>query len=149
MGGEFPLGEREPILAGPIWKSWNGMAGFLIIARQGWGNHNRHGIGREAAASEDAGRVDGAPKGKRCATRVRSIRGKRNIVLKARQMGLTTWAAARFFLKTITRPGTLTLEVAHTERRPKKYSESCIGSWIGCRKSYEGAIEDQGRIPAN
>jgi hypothetical protein len=42
-------------------------------------------------------------------------RGQRNIVLKARQLGLTTWAAARFFLKTITRPGTLTLEVAHTQ----------------------------------
>jgi len=42
-------------------------------------------------------------------------RGQRNIVLKARQMGLTTWAAARFFLKTITQPGTLTLEVAHTQ----------------------------------
>jgi hypothetical protein len=41
-------------------------------------------------------------------------RGERNIVLKARQMGLTTWAAARFFLKTITQPGTMTLEVAHT-----------------------------------
>ena len=41
-------------------------------------------------------------------------RGQQNIVLKARQMGLTTWAAARFFLKTITRPGTLTLEVAYT-----------------------------------
>jgi hypothetical protein len=42
-------------------------------------------------------------------------RGRRNIVLKARQMGLTTWAAARFFLKTITHPGTLTLQVAHTQ----------------------------------
>jgi hypothetical protein len=42
-------------------------------------------------------------------------RGQRNIVLKARQMGLTTWAAARFFLRTITHPGTLTLEVAHTQ----------------------------------
>ncbi len=42
-------------------------------------------------------------------------RGQRNIVLKARQMGMTTWAAARFFLRTITRPGTLTLEVAHTQ----------------------------------
>ena len=42
-------------------------------------------------------------------------RGQRNIVLKARQMGLTTWAAARFFLKTVTQPGTLTLEVAHTQ----------------------------------
>jgi hypothetical protein len=42
-------------------------------------------------------------------------RGEQNIVLKARQMGLTTWVAARFFLKTITQPGTLTLEVAHTQ----------------------------------
>ena len=42
-------------------------------------------------------------------------RGQGNIVLKARQMGLTTWAAARFFLKTITQPGTLTLQVAHTQ----------------------------------
>jgi hypothetical protein len=43
-------------------------------------------------------------------------RGQRNIVLKARQMGITTWVAARFFLKTITHPGTLTLEVAHTQQ---------------------------------
>jgi len=42
-------------------------------------------------------------------------RRERNIVLKARQMGLTTWAAARFFLKTISQPGTLTLQVAHTQ----------------------------------
>jgi hypothetical protein len=42
-------------------------------------------------------------------------RGKKNIVLKARQMGLTTWVAARFFLKTIMQPGTMTLEVAHTQ----------------------------------
>ena len=42
-------------------------------------------------------------------------RGGHNIILKARQMGLTTWAAARFFLRTITRPGTLTLQVAHTQ----------------------------------
>ncbi len=41
-------------------------------------------------------------------------RGRQNIVLKARQMGVTTWAAGRFFLRTITRPGTLTLQVAHT-----------------------------------
>jgi hypothetical protein len=43
-----------------------------------------------------------------------SRRGTRNIVLKARQMGLTTWVAARFFMRTITRPGTLTVQVAHT-----------------------------------
>jgi hypothetical protein len=41
-------------------------------------------------------------------------RGRKNIVLKARQLGLTTWAAGRFFLKTITTPGTLSLQVAHT-----------------------------------
>ena len=39
-------------------------------------------------------------------------RGRQNIVLKARQMGISTWIAGRFFLKTITRPGTLTLLVA-------------------------------------
>ncbi len=43
-------------------------------------------------------------------------RGRQNIVLKARQMGITTWTAARFFLKTISRPGTLTLQVAHTQQ---------------------------------
>lgn len=41
-------------------------------------------------------------------------RRQQNIVLKARQMGLTTWIAARFFLKTISQPGTLTVQVAHT-----------------------------------
>jgi hypothetical protein len=40
-------------------------------------------------------------------------RGRQNIVLKARQMGISTWVAGRFFLRTITRPGTLTVEVAH------------------------------------
>ena len=41
--------------------------------------------------------------------------GTKNIVLKARQMGISTWVAARFFLSTITRPGTLTVQVAHTQ----------------------------------
>ncbi len=41
--------------------------------------------------------------------------GAKNIVLKARQMGISTWVAARFFLSTITRPGTLTVQVAHTQ----------------------------------
>ncbi|HEX4021628.1 MAG TPA: terminase [Acidobacteriaceae bacterium] len=39
-------------------------------------------------------------------------RGQHNIVLKARQMGISTWIAGRYFLKTITRPGTLTVQVA-------------------------------------
>ncbi len=41
--------------------------------------------------------------------------GKRNIVLKARQVGITTYVAARYFIETITRPGTLTVQVAHSE----------------------------------
>src|SRR2546427_560133 len=32
--------------------------------------------------------------------------GRRNVVLKARQLGITTYVAARFFIKTITQPGT-------------------------------------------
>ena len=41
-------------------------------------------------------------------------RGRENIVVKARQMGLTTWIAGRFFLKTITGRGVMTVQVAHT-----------------------------------
>jgi hypothetical protein len=41
-------------------------------------------------------------------------RGPRNIVVKARQMGMTTWVAGRFFLKTITARGVLTVQVAQT-----------------------------------
>ena len=41
---------------------------------------------------------------------------KRNIVLKARQLGITTYVAARFFLNCITRPGTMCVQVAHDQR---------------------------------
>lgn len=40
---------------------------------------------------------------------------KRNIVLKARQVGITTYVAARFFVQTMTQPGTLTVQVAHNQ----------------------------------
>ncbi len=40
---------------------------------------------------------------------------RRNIVLKARQLGITTYVAARYFIQTITRPGTLTVQVAHDQ----------------------------------
>jgi hypothetical protein len=42
--------------------------------------------------------------------------GQRNIVLKARQLGITTHVAAKFFLETINKPGTLTVQVAHDQR---------------------------------
>jgi hypothetical protein len=41
-------------------------------------------------------------------------RGQHNIIVKARQMGITTWVAGRFFLKTITSTGVLTVQVAQT-----------------------------------
>jgi len=40
---------------------------------------------------------------------------RRNVVLKARQLGISTYVAARFFVDTITRPGTLTVQVAHDQ----------------------------------
>ena len=41
--------------------------------------------------------------------------GPRNIVLKARQLGITTYVAARFFIDTVTRPGSLSVQVAHDQ----------------------------------
>jgi hypothetical protein len=61
--------------------------------------------------------------------------GRQNIVLKARQMGLTTWVAARFFLRTITRPGTLTLQVAHTR-------EAAEGIFAVVRRMWSGLPRD-------
>jgi len=42
-------------------------------------------------------------------------RGRKNIVLKARQMGVTTWIAGQFLLRTLTHPGTVTLQVAYNQ----------------------------------
>jgi hypothetical protein len=56
--------------------------------------------------------------------RFEAARGRRNIVLKARQMGITTWVAGRYFLKTIGNRGTLTVQVAHT--REAAESMFCI-----------------------
>ncbi len=41
-------------------------------------------------------------------------RRQHNIILKARQMGMTSWVAGRFFLKTILTEGTTTVQVAQT-----------------------------------
>lgn len=42
-------------------------------------------------------------------------RTRRNIVLKAGQLGMTTYIAARFFIQTITQPGTTAVQVAHSQ----------------------------------
>lgn len=58
-------------------------------------------------------------------------RGRENIVLKARQMGMTTWIAGRFFLRTITRPGTTTLLVAHTREAAESMFTMVRRMWAG------------------
>jgi hypothetical protein len=45
---------------------------------------------------------------------------RRNIVLKARQLGVTTYVAARLFINSITREGTLGVQVAHDQRSAEK-----------------------------
>ena len=40
----------------------------------------------------------------------------RNIILKARQLGITTYVAARYFVATITNPGAVVVQVAHDQR---------------------------------
>ena len=41
---------------------------------------------------------------------------KRNIILKARQLGITTYVAARYFIAAITHPGSVVVQVAHDQR---------------------------------
>ena len=56
-------------------------------------------------------------------------RQQRNIILKARQMGVTTWIAGRFFLKTITNPGTLTVMVAQTRESSEAIFQTVQRFW--------------------
>lgn len=58
------------------------------------------------------GLVPLAPNAAQC--RYAGRRGPRNIILKARQVGMTTYIAARLFLMTLLRPGTVALQVAHS-----------------------------------
>jgi hypothetical protein len=62
-------------------------------------------------------------------------RGKHNIVLKARQMGMTSWVAGRFFLKTITTRGVLTVQVAQTR-------EAAEGIFRMVQRYWEGLPHD-------
>ena len=77
--------------------------------------HRGHGLAEKLLVVRTREGRPGKLKANKVQRAFEKKRGQRNIVLKARQMGLTTWVAARFFLKTITQPGTLTLEVAHTQ----------------------------------
>lgn len=55
---------------------------------------------------------------------------KQNIVLKARQLGITSYIAARFFVQTIMRPGTLTMLVAHNREAAQEIFRIVHRFWV-------------------
>ena len=67
---------------------------------------------------------------------------KRNIVLKARQVGITTYLAARFFVQTITRPGTLSVQVAHSDESAQAIFNIVHRFWekLPNRRVHNGAL---------
>jgi Terminase RNaseH-like domain len=66
---------------------------------------------------------------------------KRNIVLKARQLGMTTYVAARFFIQTITQPGTVTVQVAHSQDSAEEIFQIVHRFWENLPKGMrEGAL---------
>ncbi len=67
---------------------------------------------------------------------------KRNIVLKARQVGITTYIAARFFLQTITQPGTLTVQVAHSDESAEAIFRMVHRFWANLpnKRVHQGAL---------
>ena len=75
-------------------------------------------------------------------------RGRQNIVLKARQMGMTTWVAGRFFLQTITKPGTLTLQVAHTREAAEAIFSVVQRMWHGLPEMWREGVLRRSRANA-
>jgi len=68
-------------------------------------------------------------------------RAQHNIVLKARQMGISTWVSARFFLKTVLVPGTLTVQVAHTREAAEAIFRTVQRFWANLPETMrEGAM---------
>lgn len=81
------------------------------LLREGGGIH----LAKKLLRVRDRSGVTQALRANAVQTRFEQRRGRSNIVLKARQMGVTTWIAGQFFLKTITARGVLTVQVAHTQ----------------------------------
>jgi len=65
-------------------------------------------------------------------------RRQRNVVLKARQLGITTYVAARFFLQTITHPGTLSVQVAHDQESAEEIFRVVHRFWENLPKTFAG-----------
>ncbi len=67
-------------------------------------------------------------------------RETRNIVLKARQMGVTTWIAGRFFLKTITARGVLSVQIAHTREAAQGIFRIVQRFWLCLPEQYREGV---------
>jgi hypothetical protein len=97
--GEAPMDVEELLMLGKYMES---QPAALRQVAEGWLRvRDREGVERPLRANV-------------VQTAFERGRGRQNIVLKARQMGITTWVAGRFFLKTITARGVMTVQVAQT-----------------------------------
>jgi hypothetical protein len=74
-----------------------------------------------------------------------ACRGTENIVLKARQMGISTWVAARFLLRTLLIPGTTTLMVAHTRESAEALFAVVARMWENLPADLRDATGPPGR----
>ncbi|WP_157178210.1 terminase [Terriglobus roseus] len=72
-------------------------------------------------------------------------RGTENIVLKARQMGMSTWIAARFLLRTMLVPGTTTLMVAHTRESAEALFAVVARMWENLPTDLRESVGVRGR----
>ncbi len=75
-------------------------------------------------------------------------RGPQNIILKARQMGVSTWIAGRFLLKTILEPGSTTLMVAHRRESAEALFATVVRMWENLPTEMRASIAMRGRANA-
>jgi hypothetical protein len=66
--------------------------------------------------------------------------GSKNIVLKARQMGITTAIAARFFVDTIAIPGLLTVQVAQEQKAAEQIFRIVHRFWTRLGDGYRKGV---------
>lgn len=70
---------------------------------------------------------------------------RESIVLKARQMGLSTWVAGRFFLRALFVPDTVTVHVAHT----REAATALFRMVQRMRENLPEALHDRARLKRN
>ncbi|WP_047490967.1 terminase [Terriglobus sp. TAA 43] len=80
--------------------------------------------------------------------RYEARRDAENIVLKARQMGMSTWIAGRFLLKTLFIPGTTTLMVANTQESAEALFAMVQRMWENLPTPLQSGIGKRGRANA-